>query len=62
MDNFIVLHNSPKAIHPSVSEVEEIIYNKIYPSIVSSLTHDDSYYEGVDSDSDNDINDFDDEE
>ena len=44
---------------PTVSEVEEIVYSKIYPSSVNSLTQDDSHYEGVDSDSDNDINDFD---
>ena len=62
VDDIVVLYNSPKKIYPSISEVEEIVYNKIYPSSQSSLIQDDRHYEGVDSDSDNDINDFDDDD
>ena len=63
VDDIFILHNSiKKNDFQSVSEVEEIVYSKIYPSSVSSLTQDDSHYEGVDSDSDNDINDFDDDD
>jgi hypothetical protein len=57
IDNICFLHNSPKTIFPTVSEIEEIEYSKVYPSSVSSLTQNE-HYEGVDSDSENEINDF----